>query len=307
MEDPALVVDGLTRRFADRTAVDGLSLVIGAGELFALVGPDGAGKTTTLRMLCGVLRPNSGTARILGFDLLREAARIKPRIGYLSQRFSLYGDLTIDENVEFHAGIHDVRDFRTRRDELLGFTRLTPFRSRPVRQLSGGMKQKLALACALVHTPGILFLDEPTTGVDPVSRRDFWGILSGIQRSGTTIVMTTPYLDEAERCSRVGLLNQGRLMTLDTPQNVRSLMPGVVVELVCASVRTARRLLADLPGIQEIQMFGDRLDLVVSSDAIDACRTAVLRRLAESNVAVQGWRTVPASLENVFVSLLRRA
>ncbi len=177
-------------------------------------------------MLCGLLPPTAGEASVLGYDLVREAGEVKNRIGYLSQKFSLYGDLTVDENIEFFAEIHRVRDFRKRREELLEFTRLTPFRDRLAERLSGGMRQKLALACTLVHTPRLIFLDEPTTGVDPVSRRDFWKILSALLKTGITIVMSTPYLDEAERSSRVGLIAGGRLVAADTPQAVKALMRG---------------------------------------------------------------------------------
>ncbi len=205
-------------------AVDRLSLEIRRGEIFTLVGPDGAGKTTTIRMMCGVLPPTEGTIRILGKDMRTEREAVKRSIGYLSQRFSLYGDLTIDENIDFFAEIHRLQDFRSRKEELLDFMRLTPFRGRLAERLSGGMKQKLALACTLIHTPQMIFLDEPTTGVDPVSRRDFWKILSAVLKSGVTIVMATPYLDEAERSTRVALIQQGRLLMCDTPRMLCGLL-----------------------------------------------------------------------------------
>jgi len=273
--------------------------------MFGLVGPDGAGKTTTIRLLCGLLRPTSGRASVLGFDLERQVDEVKTRIGYLSQKFSLYGDLTVDENIEFFAEIHLVRDFRKRREELLGFTRLAPFRGRLAERLSGGMRQKLALACTLIHTPRLIFLDEPTTGVDPVSRRDFWTILSSLLRSGITIVMSTPYMDEAERCTRVGLLSEGRLLAADTPQAVKGLMRGTVVEVVCPEIRRAYAVLKSLPGIREVQLFGDRLNVVV-----DAPGTAI--PLMESTLSRQGipvlqTRALPPSLENVFISVTDRS
>ncbi|MBI4811226.1 MAG: ABC transporter ATP-binding protein, partial [Ignavibacteriales bacterium] len=198
-------------------AVNDLSVSIQQGEIFSIVGPDGAGKTSTIRMICGVLPATKGTIQVLGFDIKKQKQEIKKHIGYLSQRFSLYQDLTIDENIDFFAEIHKIRNYKARKDELLEFTRLTKFRNRLAGRLSGGMKQKLALACTLIHTPDILLLDEPTTGVDPVSRRDFWKILSTLLKSGITIIVSTPYLDEAERSSRVALMNEGKILRCDTP------------------------------------------------------------------------------------------
>ncbi|MBE0710915.1 MAG: ABC transporter ATP-binding protein [Candidatus Aminicenantes bacterium] len=299
----ALAVEtrGLGKRFESIEAVRSLDLAVREGELFGLVGPDGSGKTTTVRMLCGILSPTSGSASVLGFDLEREAGEIKSRIGYLSQKFSLYGDLTIDENIEFFAEIHLVQDFRKRREELLEFTRLTPFRGRLAERLSGGMRQKLALACTLIHTPRLIFLDEPTTGVDPVSRRDFWKILSSLLRSGITIVMTTPYMDEAERCSRVGLLAGGRLLAADTPRNIKLLMRGTVVEIVCPEIRRAFSILRRLPGVREVQLFGDRLNAVVDEPeiGIPLIEAALLREA----IPVLQKRLLPPSLENVFISV----
>ena len=269
--------------------------------MFGLVGPDGAGKTTTIRMLCGIIGPTSGSASVLGFDLGREAGEIKNRIGYLSQKFSLYGDLTVDENIEFFAEIHLVRDFRKRREELLEFTRLTPFRDRLAERLSGGMRQKLALACTLIHTPRLIFLDEPTTGVDPVSRRDFWKILSSLLRSGITIVMATPYMDEAERCSRVGLLGGGRLLAADTPRNIKLLMRGTVVEIVCPEIRRAFVLLKGLPGVREVQLFGDRLNAVVDDPENEG--RVIEAALLREGIPILQKRILPPSLENVFISV----
>jgi ABC-2 type transport system ATP-binding protein len=271
--------------------------------MFVLVGPDGAGKTTTIRMFCGILAPTSGKVRILGRDLVNEAAAIKNDIGYLSQRFSLYGDLTVDENIEFFAEIHKVRDYKKRRGELLEFTRLEPFRKRLAERLSGGMKQKLALACTLIHTPRLLLLDEPTTGVDPVSRRDFWKILSNLLRTGITIFMSTPYLDEAERSSRVGLMNNGRLVAADTPQAVKRLMKGEVVEVICGEIRRAFDLLKGWPGAGEVQIFGDRLNLAIDNAERDF--PAVEARLRGAGIEVSDWRKIPPSLENVFISVTR--
>ena len=269
--------------------------------MFGLVGPDGAGKTTTIRVLCGILVPTSGRASVLGYDLGREVDEIKNRIGYLSQRFSLYGDLTVDENIEFFAEIHLVRDYRRRRDELLEFTRLTPFRSRLAERLSGGMRQKLALACTLIHTPRLIFLDEPTAGVDPVSRRDFWAILSSLLRSGITIVMATPYMDEAERCSRVGLLGGGKLLAADTPQNIKLLMRGTVVEIVCPEIGRAFAVLKKQTELREVQLFGDRLNVVVDEPGKGI--PIIEAALAREGIPVLQKRLLPPSLENVFISV----
>ncbi len=300
---PGLAVEtvGLGRTFEAVEAVRSLDLEVREGEMFGLVGPDGAGKTTTIRMLCGLLRPTSGRASVLGLDVVREADRLKSRIGYFSQKFSLYGDLTVDENIEFFAEIHLVRDFRDRREELLEFTRLAPFRKRLADRLSGGMRQKLALACALVHTPRIIFLDEPTTGVDAVSRRDFWKILSSLLRSGVTIVMTTPYMDEAERCSRVGLLSGGRLLAADTPQGIRGLMRGTVVEIVCPDIRRAFAVLRGVPGVDEVQLFGDRLNAVVQDPGQGLPR--IEAALSAAGIPVLQRRALAPSLENVFISV----
>jgi len=297
----ALVVEGLRHRYGRVPAVDGLSLRVGAGELFALVGPDGAGKTTTIRVLCGILRPDAGSVSVLGHDLRREPGWIKSAVGYFSQRFTLYGDLTVDENIEFFARIHGVAGFKERREQLLDFTRLTQFRRRLAERLSGGMKQKLALACTLIHSPRLVLLDEPTTGVDPVSRREFWLILSDLLGQGITILMSTPYLDEAERATRVGLMHHGRLLAVDTPAGVRRAMAGTVLEVVASDPRlAAARLRA---GGADVQLFGDRLNVIVSEAA--GGEATVRSTLAAAGIEVTFMRVVPSSLENAFISLVR--
>ncbi|MBA4312244.1 MAG: multidrug ABC transporter ATP-binding protein [Chlorobiaceae bacterium] len=294
----------LTRRFDDIVAVDHLQLFIEEGEMFGIVGPDGAGKSTTFRMLCGILTPTAGNATILGYDLLRESRKINKHIGYLSQRFSLYGDLTIDENIEFFAEINDVYNFKNRREELLEFTRLTPFRKRLADQLSGGMKQKLALACTLIHHPKIIFLDEPTTGVDPVSRRDFWKILSALLESKITIVMSTPYLDEAERCGRVALINKGSCMAVDTPLQIKKMMKGDVIEIVCDNIRSAGKGLKESNLVLGVQTFGDRLNVIVENAEHDFA--LIEKHLKKTGIGITDHRCVAPSLENVFISLMSR-
>ncbi len=213
----------LTRKFDNVAAVDGLTLEVERGEIFGLVGPDGAGKTTTMRLLTGILEPTGGEAQVGGYDIVKESEKIKENIAYMSQRFGLYGDLTVMENINFYADIYCVpkKERPQRIKRLLDFSNLTPFKDRLARNLSGGMKQKLGLACALIHTPKVLFLDEPTNGVDPVSRRDFWQILYQLLKEKVTIFYSTAYLDEAERCKRVGLIHKGKLLRCDTPLNIR--------------------------------------------------------------------------------------
>jgi len=263
-------IEQLHKSYDEIKAVNGISLNVQAGEMFGLVGPDGAGKTTTIRILCGLLKPDSGSVELLGSDLRKNKKEIQNQIGYLSQKFSLYGDLSIDENIEFFAEIHNVTDFKVRREELLSFTRLTPFRDRLADKLSGGMKQKLALACSLIHKPKIIFLDEPTTGVDPVSRRDFWKILSDLQKEGITIMMTTPYLDEAERCNRVALMNNGEIIAVDTPQNIKTSIHKKVIELITDDIKKTYSLLKKKYG-SDAQIFGDRINLItdLSVEEID--------------------------------------
>lgn len=300
----AVTIHNVAKKYGDVTAVNNLSLEIAKGEMFALVGPDGVGKTSLIRMLCGLVKPDSGTVHILGFDVHTQLNEVKKRIGYLSQKFSLYGDLTIDENIEFFAEIHAVKNFRQRRDELLEFTRLTPFRNRLAEKLSGGMKQKLALACTLIHTPEIIFLDEPTTGVDPVSRRDFWKVLSQLLKSGITILMTTPYLDEAERCARVALMNTGTILVQGTPAEVKNAMKGEIVEIISSDIRKTFSLLKQHPLAHEVQAFGDRVDIVVENAQTDIQR---IREILEQNeITLHHWRKIKPNLENVFISLMTK-
>ncbi len=301
----AVQASGLGRRFGRTEALRGVDLTVEQGEMFALVGPDGAGKSTLLRLACGLLAPSSGSLRILGLDPARQAGEIKRRIGYFSQGFTLYGDLSVDENIQFFAEIHGVPDYRRRREQLLEFTRLAPFRRRLADRLSGGMKQKLALACTLIHRPELLLLDEPTSGVDPVSRRDFWVILGGLTAEHITILLTTPYLDEAERCDRVGLLQEGRLLAADTPAALRAGLPGKLLEITCLEVRRAFALLKNQAGLGEIQIFGDRLNVLLESGREREQEELLRELLAREGIQVSSWQVVPPRLENVFMSRMR--
>ena len=298
----------LTRRFASVRAASQVSFDVRRGEMFGLIGPDGAGKTTTLRMLLGLLKPDSGQALTCGLDPARERRRLSSRVGYLSQKFSLYGDLTVDENVAFFAEIHDVRAYASRRDALLEMVRMTPFRDRLADRLSGGMKQKLALVCTLVHTPELLVLDEPTTGVDPVSRRDFWKLLARLQREGLTLLLTTPYLDEAERCNRVALIDRGRVLTVDSPDALRGAEKGVMVEVVADPRREAVSVLRSAPGVAEVEVFGERLHASLPGEApagAIAAAEALAARLRGAGLVVQSARPTTPSLEDVFIGRIR--
>lgn len=304
MMDNVLIIDDLTKSFGEIKAVKGISFEVMKGEMFGLVGPDGAGKTTTIRILCGLLSADSGNAKIFDLNLKTGRRKIQKIIGYLSQKFSLYGDLTTDENIEFFADIHGVKDFEDRRNELLEFTRLTPFRDRLADNLSGGMKQKLALACSLIHRPRIIFLDEPTTGVDPVSRRDFWKILSSLLKEGITIFMSTPYLDEAERCNRVALMNKGEIISLNTPRKIRDSIHKEIIEIVSVKARTAYKLIQKNL-TNEVQLFGDRINVVV--DSYDAEYVNIETLLKRNDIPVESSRRLPPSLENVFMHLMKEA
>jgi ABC-2 type transport system ATP-binding protein len=303
---PAITFDRVVRRFGGTTAVDGVSLDVRRGEMFGLIGPDGAGKTTAIRLLCGLLHADGGTIRVLDLDPVGQHRALTARVGYLSQRFSLYGDLSIDENIAFFAEIHGVSDYHARRDRLLEMTQLTEFRGRLADRLSGGMKQKLALACTLVHEPELIVLDEPTTGVDPVSRREFWKLLSQFLQGGITIVMSTPYLDEAERCGRIALLNEGRLLAVDAPGALRQSLPGTLIEVLLPRPREAvERLRA--AGHQQVQVFGDRLH--VWTDAADepAARAHVAHLAATAGLPAYEARRVVPSLEDVFIAKVAAA
>ncbi len=302
--ESAIITYDLKKSFGDVTAVNGVSFDVKKNEIFGIVGPDGAGKTTTIRILCGLLRPDSGNATILGLDLDKQKNKIKKEIGYLSQKFSLYQDLSVDENIEFFADIHGVRKYKDRREELLQFTRLTAFRKFLAGKLSGGMKQKLALACTLIHKPQILFLDEPTTGVDPVSRRDFWKILSSLLNEGITILITTPYLDEAERFNRIIMLSNGKIVKYDTPANIKASMREQIIEIIVPSIREAYDVLKQ-NSKYKVQIFGDRIDIAVDNYETDYEQIKSL--LEKHNIQITDHRLKPVSLENVFINVLENA
>ncbi|MFQ5746900.1 MAG: ATP-binding cassette domain-containing protein [Gemmatimonadota bacterium] len=295
---------GLGRRFGELTAVDGLTFAVGHGELFGIVGPDGAGKTTTLRMLAGVLRPSTGDARVRGISVARDPEGVKPVIAYMSQRFGLYEDLTVRENIDFYADLYRVpRAVRpSRRERLWAFSGLGPFESRLAGALSGGMKQKLGLCCALVHQPQVLLLDEPTFGVDPISRRDLWLIVHEMVAGGTTAIVTTAYMDEAERCDRVALLHRGRLVGLDAPVRLQEALRGSILGVSADRPRAAVDALRRAPGVRGAALFGDRIHVSVAggSGAWPEIRAAA----QTGGVRLGDMRVIEPSLEDVFIHLV---
>ena len=307
MSESVIEFDRVEKRYGATPALRGLSMTVNRGEMFGLIGPDGAGKTTTIRLACGLIRPDAGTIRVAGREPAREHRAITRVVGYLSQRFSLYGDLSIDENLAFLAKIHGVADFRPRRERLLDITRLAPFRARLADKLSGGMKKKLALACTLIHEPELLILDEPTTGVDPVSRREFWKLLSEFLSHGITIVMATPYLDEAERCSRVALIHEGRALALDAPSSLRASLPGQVVEIVAEPLDRVAALLRGSPQIGDVQTFGERVHVRLAPDAPPNELERLRTLLADAGIRDTSLRAIPTSLEDVFIARIAAA
>jgi len=299
--------DGLTRRFGDLAAVDGLDFEVARGELFGLVGPDGAGKTTTLRMLAGVLAPSDGDAAIDGISVAREPERVKHRIAYMSQRFGLYTDLTVLENLFFYADLYRVprRERGARLDRLFRFSGLAPFKGRLAGALSGGMKQKLGLSCALIHQPEVLLLDEPTFGVDPVSRRELWLIVHEMVAQGMTAVVSTAYMDEAERFDRLALLHAGKARALDTPVALREAFDGEVLEARVEQPREARATVERLDVVRRAAVFGNHLHVTV--DHAGAARSAIGRALSEAGLAFSDLEQIAPSLEDVFIEQIAAA
>jgi ABC-2 type transport system ATP-binding protein len=301
----AIETTGLSRSFGAVRAVDGLELRAPAGRIYGLVGPDGAGKTTTLRILCGAIRADGGQALVGGVDVARDPEEVRRHLGYMPQRFSLYGDLTVRENIRFFADVYRVprSEQAALMARLLDFSRLGPFQNRRADALSGGMKQKLALACTLIHRPRVLLLDEPTTGVDPVARREFWDILrDAVNQDGMTVLVSTPYMDEADRCHVVGFMRSGKILASDTPRNLQKLIPGIVLEVRAAPRHAAEEALRALPGVRDVQVFGDRLHAV--ADAAPA-EDMLRRRLLEGGSELHSVRTIPPTMEDVFMHLQR--
>jgi len=302
--DDLIVAEQLTKHFGAVHAVDGLNLRVGAGEIFGLVGSDGAGKTTTMRLLCGAYEPTSGRAVVAGFDLGHRLAEARAATGYVAQRYSLYSDLTPSENLGFFSEAYGMpRTLRVARaQELLEFVGLTQFAHRRSEFLSGGMKQKLSLACALIHRPRVLLLDEPTGGVDPVARQEFWRLLYTLLAEGSAILISTPYMDEASRCHRVGLMNHGQLMAEGTPHEIVKPLVGHLLELAATPQRVARQVAAKFPRVDDVQVFGDRLHLRVQEAATVMERLPAA--LTSAGVSVAHLRPAEPTLEDVFTGLL---
>jgi ABC-2 type transport system ATP-binding protein len=302
----AIAADHVAKRYGKIDALHDVTLSVEPGELFGLVGPDGAGKTTFLRVLACLLRPTGGTARVAGIDVVADPAAVKRHIGYMSQRFSLSETLTVLENLVYVAEVWGVPPGtrRQRIARLLEFSRLGPFQDRLARNLSGGMKQKLSLAACLIHQPRILLLDEPTIGVDPLSRRDFWLILYDLLQEGSTILLSTPYMDEAERCGRVGFLLAGRVIACGPPARLKADLGVHVLELRCADARRAQRRLRALPGFEHTVLFGDRLHVTLPSDDFDPVQAA--ERVRDAGVTIEEWAVRNPSLEDVFLAYTHR-
>jgi len=303
----AISLRGLTRKFKELTAVSGISFEVAPGELFGLVGPDGAGKTTTLRMLAGVLRPTAGDATVGGVSVVGDPEGVKHRIAYMSQRFGLYTDLTVRENIDFYADLYRVpaADRPARLERLYHFSNLGPFEGRLAGKLSGGMKQKLSLCCALIHRPEILLLDEPTFGVDPISRRDLWLILHEMVAEGVTVLVTTAYMDEAERCDHVALINRGQIIALDRPAGLQSNLGGEVVSVRPTDERKALELLRAAPGVRRAALFGDTIHVTVTSRERDW--PPLEARLREAGIDLLSVQPIEPSLEDVFIERVAAA
>jgi ABC-2 type transport system ATP-binding protein len=302
---PIIVTHELRRDFKRTRAVDGLNLSIQPGTLFGLVGPDGAGKTTTLRLLAGLLNLSGGSANVAGFDLKRQAEAIKPHVGYMAQQFSMYAELSVMENLRFFAEIFDVStaDLAARTERLLSFAGLSEFKDRRAGKLSGGMQKKLALACTLIHQPEILLLDEPTTGVDPISRREFWDILTDLHLDGATILVSTPYMDEADRCSKVGLMYAGKLIECDSPQKIREKLEGDIIEIQPEDWRKALKAVSALSGVRQAQTYGESIHLLVDSGKRRL--PEIERLLKKEKLAYRSIRIAPARMEEAFISLIQ--
>jgi ABC-2 type transport system ATP-binding protein len=298
-------IQGLVKRYGKVTAVNGLDLHVSEGEMMGLIGPDGAGKTTTLRMLCGLILPDLGSCRVAGRDAARETSFIRTLIGYMPQRFSLYPDLTVEENIRFFADLFCVEkaEREKRLERLLAFNRLAPFAKRRASALSGGMKQKLALSCALIHTPKVLLLDEPTTGVDPVSRREFWDFLRELKSDKVTLIISTPYMDEAAKCDRVALMHAGRLLHVDTPEALPKRFRYTLIEMTCEDRMAAAKALSESGRFRNVQAYGDRIHLSGEGSADELGRRAAAV-LSAKKLKACDVHSVKPGIEDVFVELL---
>jgi ABC-2 type transport system ATP-binding protein len=303
--EKAVVVCDLEKRFGGFIAVNRVNFSVGRGEVFGFLGPNGAGKSTTIRMLCGILLPSSGTGRVGGFDILRESEKIKAHIGYMSQKFSLYQDLTVEENIDFYSGIYNIprEEKAARKQWVLEMAGLQEHRRRLTGVLSGGWKQRLALGCAVVHRPPIVFLDEPTSGVDPISRRQFWELIYEMSGQGVTVFVTTHYMDEAEYCDRLGLIYRGELIALGTPETLKTtLMKEQILEVACSDAEAAMGVLESLDVVKEAAMFGRGIHVVMENADRDA--DAIRRSLEAAGHRVERIERITPSLEDVFVSLI---
>lgn len=302
---PIIETKDLTKTFKDSAALQKVNLTIQEGELFGLVGPDGAGKTTTLRILAGLLDISDGSAAVKDFDLASQPESIKPHVGYMAQEFSLYRKLSVLENLTFFAELYDVdpQERAHRTERLLSFAGLKEFKDRRAVHLSGGMRKKLALACTLIHQPPILLLDEPTTGVDPVSRREFWNILADLHVEGTTILITTPYMDEADRCSQVGLMYQGKVVICDSPPKIREKVAGDLIKVIPDDWQAAREITSTLPGVLEVQTYGESLHVLVDSQ--EKRLNQIKETYRKQGIQHHGIRPGPIRMEEAFISLIR--
>ena len=300
----AIKIKDLRKTYGKTVAIDDLNISVSSGQLFGLIGPDGAGKTSLLRILCGLVDADSGSCLVGGFDVVRQTTEVRSIIGYMPQRFSLYPDLTVSENLRFFADLFQVpsQEREKRLQRLLQFSRLERFQKRRAADLSGGMKQKLALSCTLIHTPEILFLDEPTTGVDPVSRREFWDILGELRNEGVTLLVTTPYMDEAAKCDRVAFMHKGKILAKAAPEGIPSLSKRKYLELRCCAMSQAAHIIQDIDSIHTVLPLGDRIH--IGGDSISDMKNAVTRHFNTKGISIESIKKVPPSIEDVFVELL---
>ena len=302
MTETAVNVKNLSKSYGKIEAVSEVSFFIQEGELFGLIGPDGAGKTTTMRILCGLLSFDSGQCQVLNFDVVKQLKAIKKIIGYMPQRFSLYPDLTVSENLKFFADLFQVKpsDREERLNRLLQFSKLAPFQKRRADQLSGGMKQKLALSCTLIHTPKLLVLDEPTTGVDPISRREFWEILHDLKKEGATILVSTPYMDEANQCDRVAMMHRGKILAVDSPQNISDLFSDHLLEIITDELIDTSNQLKTLAEIKSVQIFGDKIH--VTTQEVDQ----VIKMIQNNFPGIKSIQMIEPGIEDTFIELMQR-